>query len=167
MLVAKLAISACSLIAAAITKVSVEEHGNTPLFKIRLEIFALDALGCAAPFILDVAFFGNHPHLGTTVAACVAPAVSTLKKAAARSAEIAHEDTSASTIGMIGGSKSANIEKNECNNNGGSTTSAVVALNQNSVLTMTTGSTESARQENETTITAETSKMTKKRELDA
>lgn len=167
MLVATLAISACSPIAAATAEVGVDEHGNALLFKKRLAIVALDALGSAAPLILDAAFLDDRPQLGTTAATCVAPAVSMLKKAAARSAAIAHADTSASTVGMIGSSKRVSTDKDTRNSTGGSTTSAAVAGKQNSAVTVSTTSATGARHDNETTTSAATTTTTKTAVLDA
>lgn len=114
-----------------------------------------------------MAFLDHHPQLGTAPTTCVAPAVSTLKKAVAHSSAIVHADTSERAVRMIGGSKLASIDKSGPNNIGGSTTSVFVAGNQNSTVTITTVPIASARKGNKYTIAAATSTMTNMTALDA
>lgn len=88
MVVASLAISACTSVAGGMSDVSLAEHKNIHLFKKKLSIIALRSLAMSVSNLVESAFLDDKPQLLSSVSSCLTPAISTLKKAAARSAAI-------------------------------------------------------------------------------
>lgn len=88
MLAASLAISACSSVAGGTSDISNTEHKNVHLFKKKLSIIALRSLAISVSNLVESAFLDDKPQLASSVASSLTPGISTLKKAAARSAAI-------------------------------------------------------------------------------